>query len=206
MSTALSTIINEVLPDVIGCPYPLVEQAVRESLQDFCSSTWIINRTAVATSVTTIDVDYALDNWEVCELIRLKADGVEYSVRRLHPADVGDEMDDLEEVNFKYWYPVVGGSLTILPFSVAPAEVRVHVAFSPTMLVDTVEDQFYHDWHDTIVYGAKAKLLLMPKKAWSDIQFGQFFKKQYEDHKLAGIQTVRRELTINEYTFHKGAI
>jgi hypothetical protein len=206
MSKALSTLIEDVLPDVIGCPYPLVEKAVREVLQDFCGASQIVNRAVLATSTTSVDVAYALDNYEICEVLRLIIDGEEFKPIRVEPVDVLDELDDIEETSKKYWYPVAGGKITLTPFTVAPTEIRLIVAFKPTMLVDTVEDTFYDDWRDTIASGVKSKLMLMSKKTWSDQNLGAYFKNEYRDGKWAATIKVINSLERNSVTHPSGSL
>jgi hypothetical protein len=194
MSVNISTLIDEVLPDVIGCPYPLIERAVRQVLQDFCGATHIINKAVLATSTTSVDVGYALNNYEVCDLLRLQIDDIEYTAIRIEPTDEDDELDDISTTQKKFWYPESGGKITITPFDTDPTEIRLIVVFRPTMSADTVEDIFYDDWHSTIVAGVKAKLMLMPKKAWTDKDFGQFNQKEYKKGEYAAIVRVQASL------------
>lgn len=206
MSVPIDTLITEVLPGVIGCPEILIQQELLNTLQDFCGATWIINRAVLATSTTAVNVNYALENYEICHILRLKIDHIEWTAKRREAVDDTDDMNDIKEYRTKFWYPGSGGVITLMPFDTPPTEIRMRVAFRPTMQANMVEDKFYDDWHDTIVAGTKAALMLMPKMVWTDPQYGKYFDGKYIDGKDAAFQRVQNSLDINPRTKFTGAI
>jgi hypothetical protein len=180
MSTPLSTLINEVMPELPGCPYPLIERKVKEALQDFCERTWLVNRSVVATTSYTLDTASAMANFVPCGVMRLRIDDVEYEARRVEVVGDDDEMTDIEEAGVKFWYPDSDGTITFMPFEVAPTTLRARVAFKPTMSIAAVEDLLYQEWHETINAGVKSRLMLMPGKKWSNAQLGGYWRQEYE--------------------------
>jgi hypothetical protein len=66
-------------------------------------------------------------------------------------------------------------------------QLYLQVAFKPLTTVTTIEDVFYQEWHGVIAAGTKARLMLMPKKVWSNPQLGAVFQGQYDHGKNSAI-------------------
>jgi hypothetical protein len=114
MSTAISVLVNEVLPDVVGCPFPLIETKVKETLEDL-AGTGIINsgfKHDILASVRTTPNDQitiatpaAFAQYEPIDISNLRVDGIPYdTVRRVITDDL-DDISSIVESRTKLWYP-----------------------------------------------------------------------------------------------------
>lgn len=182
MAYTLTNLINAVLPDVIGCPQPLIESTVRDVLSEFCG-TGILNKgfkkdvlsTDPASPNDHIDITTptTMALYSPVDILWMYIDGYPYEAKRREISDDLDEMDMIEENNVKFWYPSSGTNIVVYPFSDAAAcQIYLQMSFKPGpagtfLLASTLDDQFYERWHEAIVSGVKARLLVMPKKAWS---------------------------------------
>lgn len=180
MPVTLTNLINEVMPDVIGCPFPLVEAEVKGVLADFCGSTGIISKGFKKDILSTdptppnghidITTPAAMALYVPCDILWMYIDGVPYEAKRREINDALTDMDLIEEDGVKFWYPSTKTNIVMYPFKAQAAQLYLQVAFKPSMAMaaDTVlEDMFYENWHKYIVSGVKASLMAMPKKAWT---------------------------------------
>lgn len=180
MSFTLTNLINEVMPDVIGCPFPLVEAEAKNVLAEFCGSTGIINKgmkkdvlsTDPATPNSHIDIatPVAMALYVPCDILWMKIDGVSYEAKKREITDDLTDMDLIEEPGVKFWYPSTTTNIVMYPFEAQAVQLYLQIAYKPSMAMvaaTVLEDPFYEDWHNIIVAGVKARLLAMPKKAWT---------------------------------------
>ena len=180
MSFTLTNLINEVMPDVIGCPFPLVEAEVKSVLADFCGATGIINKGFKKDVLSTdpaapnghidITTPTAMALYVPCDILWMYIDGVPYEAKRREISDALTDMGLIEEDGVKFWYPSTTTNIVMYPFEAQAVQLYLQVAFKPSMamVADTVlEDMFYENWHKIIVSGVKANLFAMPKKAWT---------------------------------------
>lgn len=196
MSYTLTNLINEVLPDVIGCPQPLVEAVVRNVLNEFCG-TGILNKgfkhdalsTDPATPNDHIDITtpVAMALYHPVDILWMKIDGVTWEAQRRIITDDLDDIDLVEIDGVKFWYPSSATNIIMYPFSEAiDCQVYIQMSFKPGptgtfLLASVLDDRFYEEWHEVIASGAKARLLVMPKKAWSgDVGIVQWYQRIYD--------------------------
>jgi hypothetical protein len=199
MSTAISVLVNDVLPDVIGCPFPLIETKVKETLEDL-AGTGIINsgfkHDVLASDPTTpndqitIATPAAFVQYEPLDVFSLRIDGIPYdTVRRVITDDL-DDISSIVESRTKLWYPATAASIIMFPFDATAVQLYLQVAFKPLTTITSIEDVFYQEWHQVIAAGTKARLMLMPKKAWSNPQLGAVLQGQYDRGKNSAIMSV----------------
>lgn len=189
MSTAISVLINEVLPEVIGCPFPLIETKVKETLEDL-AGTGIINsgfkHDVLSSAPTTpnnqitIPTPAAFAQYQPLDILNLRVDGVPYDTTRKVITDNLNDVESVVDGRTKFWYPATATSIIMYPFDAAAVQLYLQVAFKPLTTVASIEDVFYQEWHRVIAAGTKARLMLMPKKAWSNAQLGAVYQGQYD--------------------------
>ena len=205
MAYYLTNLINEVLPDVIGCPQPLIEATTRTILKEFCA-TGILNKgfkhdvlaTDPATPNDHIDIatPAAMALYAPVNILSMRIDGVAYDARRLEISDDLTDIEELEENRVKFWYPSTATNIIMYPFPAAACQIYLQVAFRPAasgvfLINSPLDDRFYDDWHETIVAGVKAKLLVMPKKAWTgDAGIVQWYQGIYDQGRRAALASV----------------
>lgn len=171
----------QMTPDLPGCPIPLVLQELRRAGRQFCIDTELLRETLTMSSVAS-QADYTLRPTIADEILRitsLKIDDTEVS-----------DMDSYEFV-----------SPETLRFETAPTasdtdDMSIEVALAPSLPTCYLPDDFLRRWTEPIVAGAKAALMLMPGKPWSNPQVGAVHRQAYQ----TGVFQARREV----HAQHKG--
>ncbi len=175
----LSDFAPYVLPYVVGCPEPLMEQHVRDTCIDFCSRTSIIQLALDPIDALQGQIECDLDtpNGTITHLI-LEA---WYEGRPLGQFKSGDTSSTAEAFNLLFaGADVYGGtpkSVQLTPtntfmFDVAPfadsiAGVTMKVALKPTRTTTTVDDLLFNDYADTIGQGTVSRLMRLPGQTFS---------------------------------------
>jgi len=183
----ISEFTAHVLPDVQGCPVMLVERAILETIQDFCRNTWFLSRglqltvSSVRTTMNNaavLDLNAIEDDAEdfiIIGISKFILDGVSWPLEKRkvlnHSADISAELRK------KFYYFSDHWELTVFPMKTGT--VYIEVAISPTLSATAVDDEVYTYWLDHIKNGAKARLLLMPGKQWTDLMAGEAAQRAY---------------------------
>lgn len=174
----IESFVNRTVPDVFGCPLPIVEQAVFDSLRDWADKTWTI-RSGFSVSVTTlldtnsaayVDLlSYMPDEHRIVAIDDFKLNGssVDLYLRQLV---LMQNETYLRTGSFRYFdipdetvvrvYPSVMGDVFDGEAICVPLETALEVP-----------DNLYNEWVEPIVAGAKARLLRMPQKSWSNPEY-----------------------------------
>lgn len=170
-----------VLPDVIGCPDPMLAMAVRNAAREFCERTGIIFEWCdpVAADGTTNLFDFDISTGqELVKVIRAIVDDVEYPVfsykdlpsdwQSSEPASIGHKVIQLDQENYRvYPIPSSGSIITLM------------VATKPTMTATSGADDLLNLYGETIAYGAKARLMMIQKQSWTDYALAKFNRDQF---------------------------
>lgn len=164
----------DVLPDVPGCPQPLVEHALRRAAQKFCSGSkiwkvWI-------DPITTIDgiVNYDLDldsNSDVSWIENATLDGKEINptTEQSLPANWMTSQAGISDCIFT----LDGKSINLIPSAGAGRLLKVEVCLTPSNTSTGVEDFIYDAYVDIIATGAKARLMRLNKQEFTNFPLGK---------------------------------
>lgn len=178
-----------VIPWVPGAPENLVLQEIRNAVIELCEKTLIVQRDhPPVTSISTIN-DYDFDppdGWLVTKIMRMWFKG---DVMVPHHLDNSSEFNGTWEYNRDLVYgprpeganPKFYTQKNELGFIVWPAPkdtiadaITLRVALKPTRICpdpcDQIPDEIFEDYAEVIASGAKRRLMLAPKKPYSDPQ------------------------------------
>lgn len=150
-----------VLPDLPGVLNANVDIALRQSAIEFFTRTgaWRVWLDAQTTVLGQDVYDYDLPSGaQVDRLLRAKL-GAEY-LPVLRPDQANDSATgvlDMERVQFR-----------LLPTPPEALEVATEVSLKPTQDATGLNDEHYSQYQGAIVHGALAKLMLSPKKPYTD--------------------------------------
>jgi len=191
----ISEFTKRVMPDVQGCPQVMAEQAVLDTLSDFCAQTWVLTR---GLGVTISTVDSTLNDQTNIDLgdavpsgfrpvgIKLfSIDGVEWPIDRMYVVNHVDVI--ASELAKKFYYFENNQSLVVFPVAVGSAYIEVAIAPNPD--ATTIDDHIYNFWIDPVVCGAKSRLLRMPGKTWTNGEGALIFDRVYS----RGVVQARRQ-------------
>jgi hypothetical protein len=199
MPKALSTLHSLVAPFALGCPIPLIDQALIYAASDFCRRTHAVQETSVQ-SVVAGRADYDVDVppsmllslvlaafYGDRPLASVAADEVASGIAVRGPspgetATVGRPnaffVKDVLE-------PVV--SLFPTPDMALASGLAIRAAFEPAPTATTLPDRLADYYADALAQGALAYLLVMPGQPFTNPPLGQMYGRLYE----SAVQTAK---------------
>lgn len=172
-----------VLPDVFGCPEPLLDQALRETARDFCTRTkvwrqWMDPFAASGTS-NVIEFD-AEPGSEVVAVTALTVDGDDYSVLGSQDLPSGWQSEKHGNLKEKTMVHINSQEGFFYPTPLAGQIIIFQLALRPTMTGTGVGDVIFAEFTEVIASGTKARLMVKPRKEWTDLQTAAMFGMHYE--------------------------
>lgn len=167
-----------VLPYVIGCPDPLMNQHARTVTIEFCRRTLCYQRLlddATANGTPIVDLDVPAET----QIVKIK--GVEVDGREWPLVDPIRGMEYVRSDSPRdYCFTQDNKTLMVYPKQARGTVVRVVAALMPTLTATTFDDdvasQFLHD----IVPGVIASIKRVPGQPFSDINESAVHQAQFE--------------------------
>lgn len=156
-----------VLPDVIGCPIPTVDHALRDAAREFCltTSAWQETEEVQADAGQTL-FDFETPNGaELVKVIRASVAGKDlsiFSVRSL-PADWATNTPAAG------LYHASTAEYMLFPLPSVGQSIVVTLAVRPGTAGTGVSDDVFSRHAEDIAAGAKARLKRSPRKDWTDL-------------------------------------
>jgi hypothetical protein len=174
----------DIMPSVNGCPEQTATRAAIQAIREFCRETHTLRYTQQITTVRNI-AEYTLEPPAGCRVIsvdRAKFNGTKLS------ATSEAEMDRLvpgwdEDVGTPTHYLLNGLSTLVLyrkPERMGINALEVRQVLILTDDASEIDDGFYDLYHDAVTAGAKARLMAIPKKPWTDLALSGVFRDQFE--------------------------
>ena len=177
-----------VLPELPGAPDVLVSQALLLATIEFCveSLAWelIQDPVSVLDKQNELDVEVPRD----ARIVLVK--DVWMANRRLLPVTMAELQERLPD-----WQTATGSdpayynasidwkTIRIFPspLNANRAKLTMRVALAPELAAKTIPDELGIKYLDALCSGAKARLMLMPDKAWSNAQVGMYHRRIFDD-------------------------
>lgn len=178
MTAAWSSLQPDVAIDVPGAPVLVIENALRRAAQQFFakSRAWQVITDAAPVAADQAEVTITPpDNTELVRVETVWLDG-----RKIDPttagyldAAFGSNWTELAGAATKY-LQLVPGTLRLfrIPASDADTGLTARIAVQPSSTAAGIPDDLGIRFREALVLGAKARLLLMPKKGWTDLELG----------------------------------
>lgn len=170
-----------ILTDVIGCPLPLVDNALRLAAREFCQETSAIREwsgAVTADGVTPVFDFDLLTSQELVKVVKAIVNDVEYDVisykelpedwQNASPASIGNKVVQLDVLQFR-----------VFPAPVAGDVIALQLATSPSHSATACNDDLVTRYADDIANGAKARLMTTKGNPWSDPSLGSYFRSQF---------------------------
>lgn len=187
MATAISAWFPYVRPDVMQAAPPLLLDAIRNALIEFCESTWIYTTSLASLSSVVGQSAYTLTLPTGTDVVALKS--VVYDGSRIDVTSE-DELDTLYPssdwrtmtgVPFRYYQTADMSIIHLFPIpEVAVSNgIRIVSALKPMQEAETVPDFLYQDWRSDIAAGAKSNLFMMTASSWGDPNKAAVFAQQF---------------------------
>ena len=166
--------------DLPGCEPGLILNALKEAGRDFCIQTEAWRVELAAMNVVASQVEYRPT---------VKQDA---AIHRVYSIEIDDVAVNLALVTLN-----ADGRTITLDTSIEPQEsitngLIVSVVLRPYMSCAGYDEWFLDRYAETIKAGALSKLMLQPKKPWSDPQRGMDYRMSYGN----GLALARRETIV----------
>jgi hypothetical protein len=214
MATQWSAWLPDIVIDVPGAPNIAIERQVKLTVIDFLERSHWLQRTTGLLDITggaserSFPVGVVSATERVLKILKAWIDGKPVDV--LGPGDVDDDWPD--------WKTQVGSPQYIVrerddTYYVVPSPsdlwtggLRLKVAVGLLETATECDDSIRVEWRDAIAAGAKARLMRMENKPWTDLNlatsYGQFYLDQVSAATLRAIRTpARRPLVTKAHFF-----
>lgn len=185
-----------IAPDLPGCPLVAMDFALRQAAIAFCeqSLAWTYAHPDIP---VLVEVDqYAFDPPEGAVV-----HAVTYATFNGKEIDTNTGQTDMriqDWRNQKGSPQYVLGSpsfLTLVPKPDAPGTLKPIVVLKPDTDATGIDDDIFREYHAAIAHGAKAKLMLSPRKPYTDMQLSAYHQQQFTALTGAAGQRVARNHT-----------
>lgn len=176
---AWDTWLPDVLPHVEGCPTAIARHEIRRAAQAFFkeSRSWqkvlaLLPVAALQRDVTITTGDAAVDpvRAEACWIDGRKIDPISKDDLDAAYGDVWPQHQGVVDSFYQLSPGVV--SLYRIPVDAAATGLLLRVSLMPSETSTGLPDDLATQFRDDIALGAKARLMMYPRKAWSDSALG----------------------------------
>ena len=179
-----------ILPDVIGCPVPLLDQKLIDTARDFCtrSKFWRHSQMFTVTSGQTVFTLTPPDGTEAVALLSAKA-GDDDNLKVKTKAGLPPDFAAVEASDFEGAALLTPLTFTVAPWLDAGTKLYVVAAIRPTRAATGVDDAVWAEHVEAIAWGVKYRLWSQPKQDWTDPKAALMARAEYENrvHHAANI-------------------
>lgn len=192
-ATEFSAFLPDVMPYVDGCSDAVAKNAVRNAAIEFCERSWAYQFEApiVLTPGTVLDLDPPKNTLVHLVLEITAADGEPLTPTTRDDLNRGRILrrryaTDAEDSYYTYstdWMTLTGTPecyfqptrrrVRFVPQPASAQNGTLLMALKPTKSATAIDTQIFEDYFEVIALGARARLLTMPRKNWTDFQLGK---------------------------------
>jgi len=167
-----------VMPSVLGCPIPTVDNAIRLTARDFCLRTreWRESESFTAPGVIQqFDIDIPTGT-ELVRIVSVDVAGEPLDI--FGRGELPASWATCAPSNGLYH---VGTDIYMLfPAPIAGAVVTVETALMPSNTGTGISDDVFARHAEAIASGALSRLMKLPRQPWSDINLAVLHAGEYE--------------------------
>ena len=161
-----------VMPYVMGCPFPTVDQALIDSARDFCAKThcWVFTSTSNVypfDSRAEFDID---TETEVVKVMSLAVNGQVYDIKATTALRDDWRTNPPDDCTL---YHDNRSEFLIFPVPASTDAVDMKMSLKPTYAATGVDDEVFSLYAEGIAAGARARLQRMPRQPWTDLSQAQ---------------------------------
>lgn len=178
---ALIGLRSKVQPHVLGCPLPMIDDAILEAVIEFCNRSRAYRFTPADIAVVASTANYTVSDLPVgmaiAWLLQAELDDV-----KIDTPDSGS-IPPLWDTEKGSPSAAIVASETSIGLRMTPDEagtLRVRLALRPLLTATTFPDEFNNLYREGIASGALAKLYAQPKKAWSASELVNDCRSQFD--------------------------
>lgn len=186
-TVAFSTLVGNVSEIVPQCPTPIIVRALREAAIESCARgfIWPANLATVVLIAGTAGYIFVtpFTDTVVTSIQSARVNGEHLTIYTDEQA-IGFDPSWLDVTKTgspeSIWqYTPTIYNITPVPDSVTTYNLKMRVYLKPTTSATGMEDDVLNDNQELIITGAVHKLLMQPKRPWSDVEVAGYYGKQF---------------------------
>lgn len=179
-TVALDVFLPQMRLDVVGCPDPVLKDALLKVATDFCTRSLCWNEPLAAVSVTDTSFPYTVPvaaHATLTRLIAVRAPGKLYPITY---TDL-DMVTDWETQKGSPTHYLFDGSgrLILFPLPSVATQMKLRAALTPARGATVLEEFLFTRWRDPLVDGAVAELKAMKDRPWTDTANVAYYANRY---------------------------
>lgn len=181
--------LQEVMPDVPGCPVRVAENAIRNSAIEFCDETRIWRERAADIAMTvaggiTYPIDISAINSGEATMIaphRVRLADSEKPLSVLAKPYLDDQWLVDGPRRPQWFYSNTPGEITFGPGETIDKDntAFIWVVIKPSRAALTGPDFLGEQWFEEVAHGAKARLMEMPDKPWTQTNRVKYHRDKF---------------------------
>jgi hypothetical protein len=181
-TVALDTLLPEISPIVPGCPEPVILNAVRTALTEFCTRSLFWKERLVPVSVQSGDFPYTIPapaHGQFARVLSAHAGEVELHATSYDALDRNSDWDS--KTGTPYHYVITPNrQLVVYPKPESAINLRLTVAYTALPTATVMEDFLFDRWRYALASGALKLLYAMPDKGWSHPDLAPYHANRFE--------------------------
>jgi hypothetical protein len=188
---------DSALPELPGCPYVALNHALRQSAIAFCeqSLVWTYEHPDIAVTVDVDIYDYVPPAEALVHAVTwAKFNDVEIDART-KDADMRI-WDWRNQTGTPAYVLSMPSSLKLVPKPDVEGTLKLIVALKPDYDATGVDDGIFQEYREAIVHGAKARLMLSPRKPYTDAERAALNMQQFNSKVMAAGVRASRNYTL----------
>jgi len=182
----LSEVYPFVLPELPGCPIPMVDRAIVDSVREICRRTDILRSYQLVSPIGG-QKSYQIAPPTGMEVIDIKSvsttGGNVYQIPLYTEASSLIPIDDsIDGETIVYYRVFPQDTLNLYPTpksGVAFNDIRVQYSYQPVITSTTIPDDFVNRWAMCVAARVKYMLMMQPGKEWSAPDYATVNKHEW---------------------------
>lgn len=201
-NTTWDTFYDHVLPEVPGVLQAFAAHQIKLAVIDFCNRSlcWVVDDgpTPLAAKVNVYD-------WSppaLAEVIKPMQVWVnKLPIDPKPPSDLSGFYGDFMQTEGapRYYLAENPTQLIVVPKPISTSSlvqgITAKLAVKPTLAATGIDTLIFNQHYDAMAMGAKSRLMLMPKKPWSNAETGVYYRDKFDEAIPKARIAIRRGLS-----------
>lgn len=191
---------------VKNCPTPIIDDAIRDSIIEFCDYTYTWREELCAGRVRDGVTDYDIDapsNGRLVHVLYVSHSDVRVlptTERTLDTEEDGWRTSEAKVASYYYMPDKETIRISLTPTTTATKALSIIASFKPTIDTKTFADNIYHDHLEAVSHGALMRLQGMEGESWANPAASEnrrlLFRKAKRKEKAERLNDYTRESTL----------
>ncbi len=189
-TVALSAFYPYIEPDVMGCPQPGMDIAIKDALMELCEETRWWSDDLTPNALVSGTPSYTLAAPAEAEIVRPQS--IKIDDRDLGPSISREELDvrypgweAAVGVGPRHWFMISPTEIRLFPIPTDESvtlgyEINCRAAIKPSRTTLIIQDRFLSDVRQAVRAGALSRLLKQ-RAIWRDLDRAKDEKREFED-------------------------